>query len=205
MEARGEVTARALRSAGMVLAAGASERMGSPKALLKTPQGMPLALHQAAALTRSGCDPVVIVLGADAPTIRAELQGAPIVVNEDWRAGRSSSVLAGLRALPQAEGYLILPVDTVGVRPDTLAHVLQLAETTQVAALRPTFHEQPGHLVWISRRVADRLLQDPPPGDAPLRERLDPLSMRFDMDDPAILRNINTPEAWREVMEDLVR
>jgi len=104
---------------GIVLAAGASSRMGSPKALLKTPEGIPLALHQLKLLESAGCGKTAIVLGSEAERISAELPGVHIILNPDWESGRPSSILAALKNATSGDGIFILPVDTVGIRAET--------------------------------------------------------------------------------------
>ena len=62
-----------MQTAGIVLAAGASQRMGRPKALLPVAAGVPLAARQADVLRAGGCEPVAVVLGAEIARIRAGL------------------------------------------------------------------------------------------------------------------------------------
>src|SRR6185369_16167688 len=88
--ARMEATARAGGVAGIVLAAGASSRMGRPKMLLPLAGGTLLSTV-AAALLDAGLPSVVVVLGCDADNVRAAA-GLPedprlrVVVNDEWRS-----------------------------------------------------------------------------------------------------------------------
>ena len=113
-----------MRHAGIVLAAGASSRMGFPKALLPTADGVPLAMRQIQLLKDSGCFKTILVLGSEAERIRKALPPCESAVNPDWPSGRFGSVIAGLRTVAEADGVLILPVDTVGVRCSTLQLLL---------------------------------------------------------------------------------
>ena len=81
--------------AGVLLAAGAGSRLGSPKALVEV-QGVRLADRGVALLRDGGADPVVVVTGA-APV---GLPGVITVANPDWRTGMGSSLAAGLGAVP---------------------------------------------------------------------------------------------------------
>jgi molybdenum cofactor cytidylyltransferase len=95
------MSARRAPSPGLVLlAAGASTRMGRPKQLLAF-RGRTLLRGAAEGALASLCHPVVVVLGANAETIHPELHGLPLetVVNDAWAEGMGSSVRAGIAAL----------------------------------------------------------------------------------------------------------
>ncbi len=101
--------------AAVILAAGASSRFGSPKALLEL-EGQTLLRRVVRRAFEGGCDPVVLVLGADAERCRAAVGGDPIVVvvNSDWEEGMGSSIRAGISALagrPEIRGALLLTCD----------------------------------------------------------------------------------------------
>lgn len=190
--------------AGMVLAAGASRRMGTPKALLPAPPGGPLARHQAQWLEACGCDKVVIVLGSEANRISVKLDWPHLAVNEHWdRKGRFSSVQAGLRALPKYDGYVIIPVDTAGLQTETLTAVLTAAETENAHAVRPVYRGQTGYLVWISSATARRLLDMEADDRVRLDQILAPIETKIEIDDPALLHNPNTPGEWDAVRKTL--
>ena len=182
---------------GIVLAAGASSRMGSPKALLKTPEGIPLALHQLKLLESAGCGKTAIVLGSEAERISAELPGVHIILNPDWESGRPSSILAALKNATSGDGIFILPVDTVGIRAETVRKVLEAADTADHPAIRPVCKGVRGKLVWISSALANKIVKQN------LSERLDEFladrAVELEVNDPAILSNINTPGDWETI------
>lgn len=88
--------------AGIVLAAGESKRLGQPKALLDW-KGKPFVRQVAQTALTAGLKPVVLVTGADAEKVEAAMNGleVQIIRNFIWYEGQSSSVKAGLKALPR--------------------------------------------------------------------------------------------------------
>lgn len=88
------------REVGLILlAAGNASRMGTAKQLLDY-QGQPLVRRAVVAGLVSPCRPLFVVLGAEAPRVRAVLDGLPVtfVENPNWSAGMGSSVRAGIQA-----------------------------------------------------------------------------------------------------------
>ena len=119
--------------------------------------------------------------------------------NPDWETGRISSLQAGLRNIDNAEGALILPVDTVGIRPMTIELLLQYADTKPALAVRPVNAGKPGKILWISRQLFSDILAIKPNGELRFDDWIADKSVELDVDDPAIHHNVNTPEAWAAV------
>lgn len=91
-----------LRFGAIILAAGASTRMGSPKQLLLL-DGQPLVVRAAEAALAAGAWPVVVVLGAHAEKIRPALARLPVLVaeNASWPEGMAASIRTGITTLGQ--------------------------------------------------------------------------------------------------------
>ena len=105
-----------MKTAAVVLAAGASTRLGSPKQVVRL-DGETLLERAVRVAREAGCSPVVVVLGAAAASIRAEcsLGDAVVVVNEDWASGMGSSVGCGVQALGDVDGCVLMACDMPAV------------------------------------------------------------------------------------------
>ena len=108
---RGNASMRAPRITALVLAAGRSSRMGADNKLLIPVDGKPMVRHAVDAALMSGCEHVVVVTGYMQDQVTAVLSGTPIatVHNPDYAKGLSTSLVAGLAAVPaDADGVLVL-------------------------------------------------------------------------------------------------
>jgi CTP:molybdopterin cytidylyltransferase MocA len=178
--------------------------MGRAKALLATPDGRPLAQYQADLLRAAGCASAVVVLGSNRDAIAKALPQGSTVTNPNWRKGRFSSVQAGLQHATDADGCFILPVDTVGIRLETLCRMRDAAERDRPKALRATHESRPGHVAWLSADIMRLVLDTEPSPGTRLDILLRPHETRCEVADPAVLNNINTPEEWERARSLLV-
>jgi CTP:molybdopterin cytidylyltransferase MocA len=140
------------RVAGIVLAAGSGTRAGGPKALRRDDAGMPWLHLAVAALRGGGCDPVLVVLGADAPrALPLVPAGATPVVAEHWADGLSASLRAALAATPpEADAVVVTLVDLPGL-PVTAVERLLAAPLGPATLRRATYGGRPGHPVVLGR------------------------------------------------------
>ena len=182
------------RCAAIILAGGASTRMGRPKALC-TWQGRPFVWHLVQ-LAAAHCERSVVVTGAH--ELSTELVApATLVRNEDWERGRLSSLQTGLRAAPGADAYLVLTVDQPRVQPATIAALLAAARS-EGAIVQPSAGERRGHPVVYPAEAVSHLLNLPPTATArDLYGVADLRRVSVEVDDPAIFENIDTPEDLR--------
>jgi len=108
--------------AAVLLAAGASLRLGRPKQLLEL-NGESLVRRSARLCLEAGFDPVVVVLGCSAEEMAPALAGLAVscLVNNDWPQGMASSIGVGVASLPEeASGVLLLPCDQPALSPELL-------------------------------------------------------------------------------------
>ncbi len=132
----------ALSRVGLVLlAAGSSRRLGSPKQLVRDTDGKSLVRRAAETALGSLCRPVAAVLGAEAGSIAAELAGLDLLltVNSDWQTGLASSLKAGLNALLEhgpLDAAVVMLCDQPHVTPALLDSLLTASAETghQIAA-----------------------------------------------------------------------
>lgn len=122
----------AARIAAVVLAAGASRRLGSPKQLAML--GDERLLERAVRLARAaGCSPVIVVLGAEHERVLADcrLGDAVPVIHDKWEEGMGSSIRLGVRACEAAAGVVVMTCDQPAV---TVKHLQLLMRGTNVKA-----------------------------------------------------------------------
>ena len=115
----------------ILLAAGASARLGQPKQLV-TYQGKTLLRRAAEAAVYSVCRPIVVVLGAQAALMQLELDGLPVtpVENVDWASGMASSLQVGLAAMPEtAAGVVVMVCDQPGLSSEILDALVAAGRT----------------------------------------------------------------------------
>lgn len=121
---------------GLLLAAGGSRRLGRPKQLLEF-KGKTLIRRAAEALIDAGCEPVVVVLGAEIEGSRNELDGLDVVIveNSKWEEGMSSSIRVGIDRLLELEknidAVLISLCDQPHVTADKLAQFIDRFSSDQ--------------------------------------------------------------------------
>lgn len=120
------MTSAAGAAGGVLLAAGAGTRFGSPKALASV--GGELLVERGGRLLRAaGCRPVLVVLGAQSGEVRrrADLSGVEVVVNERWEEGISTSLRAGLDALRgRAQAAVVALADQPLVSAEAVARLV---------------------------------------------------------------------------------
>jgi molybdenum cofactor cytidylyltransferase len=121
-----------LRAAGVILAAGASRRMGRNKMLLEL-EGEPLVRRAARRALAAGLAPVVVVLGHEADRSRAALGDLPLefALNPEFTGPTSASLHRGLERLgPEVAAVVVTLADMVLVTADMLAELVTAARAS---------------------------------------------------------------------------
>jgi len=195
----------------IVLAAGASRRMGKPKPLVAFDEETCLSLVLNACFG-SRADETVLVLGAEAASIAAAagaVSGSRIgrlrtVVNEGHEKGQTSSLKVGLEASsPRADSWILFPVDQPLIRSADIDALIERFEahprgrTIFVAAHDGT----PGHpvLLGVSHRAAILELGDDEPLHDYIRMR-EGETEKVSSENPGVVTGMNTPEEYQRLL-----
>ena len=193
----------------IVLAAGESSRMGRPKPLCPF-GGRPAIELVLDACGRAGV-PRLVVLGHAAREIRsgAQFGGAIVVENPDYAKGQTSSLQAGLRALPaDAEAFLLLPADHPLITEAEIAPLLSehRRRRSERQIFIPSYNLKRGHPVLFDAALKEEFLRLPP--DTPARTVVDfnPGRIAYvEIPTPAILMDMDTPEDYARCLEEWER
>lgn len=194
--------------AAIILAAGASLRMGRPKQLLDW-GGRALVRVVAEAALAARLDPVLVVVGAAHAQVHAALQGLPlrVVVNSDYARGQSTSLRAGIAALGAelVDGALVLLGDQPFVTVDLIERIVAEWRASGAPIAAPTYAGQRGNPVLFARAAFPELLAIQ--GDQGARRMLAGNPARVHLvsfDDPRPLADIDTPEDYDRLRSDTI-
>jgi len=153
----------------VVLSAGESRRMGSPKALLPI-GGETFIEHIVASLRRSKVGKIIVVLGHNAEGIRSQVAHLPVtwVVNKDYAQGQLSSLIAALRDLQefagasQVDGILVHLVDHPFLDSSLVNQMIERFYESKKLIVLPRYQGRRGHPVIFSEALFAELLRTPP-------------------------------------------
>jgi len=192
-----------MRIAGLILAAGASRRMGRPKPLMEF-EGETF-LDRLISLLEPHCDPVLVVVGESAEAVAGGIRRASevrFVRNPEPERGQLSSLQCGLREVPgDRQGVIFTPVDFPAVRPATVAALVEGFRAGDALVVAPTCAGRHGHPVLIHRSLIGELLDLP--AEATARDVLRRYVARtryIEVPDQGILRDIDDPAAYGRLL-----
>src|SRR5882672_9252090 len=184
---------------GILLAAGSAKRFGANKLLQTLPPGTPdagMPIRLAAAKHLIGALPdSIAVLRPRAQKLGKLLRdaGCNTVVCRNAGEGMGTSLAAGVRATPDADGWIVALADMPFIRPETIRAVTKaLQDGAAIAA--PSFRGERGHPVGFARRFFKELSSLH--GDDGARQLLGqhPESLTLhEVDDPGVVRDIDKP------------
>jgi molybdenum cofactor cytidylyltransferase len=128
----------------VILAAGSSSRMGSPKQTLQY-RGESLLRRAARAALGAGCGPVIVVTGAHSELSRRELDGLDVreALNTSWETGMASSIRAGVEGLvcvnPNAAAAVLLLCDQPHVTAEVISGLVSAHRSTGRPVIASTY------------------------------------------------------------------
>ncbi len=150
--------------AAVILAAGASVRMGAPKAQIPY-RGRTFLEHllEVAQHPRVGLKRVVLGAGASELREKIALDLASIVFNPDWQKGQLSSIQAALRSLPpgETEGAILFLVDQPLITAPLVADLIKKFDAGGKPIAISTYHGRRGHPVIFRSDLYGELLAAP--------------------------------------------
>lgn len=192
--------------AGVILAAGDSSRMGSPKALLRTPDGRTFLAAIVDTFAAAGLTDVVVVTGRHHDDIAAALlreppENAPrIFRNPDPSRGQLSSLHIAMDAIVTAltPALVVTLVDVPLTSSATVSLVIAEWRRSGAAIVRPAIGDRHGHPVVFDRRVFAELRAAPLDAGAKavVRARAHE-TLNVAVADEGCLRDIDTPDDYR--------
>jgi molybdenum cofactor cytidylyltransferase len=144
----------------IILAAGQALRFGQSKQLMRLGD-KPLLAHVLDNVNASRVDDVIVILGAYADDIRSQIHfgRARVIPNPDFAEGMSTSIRAGLRALPEGtEAAMIVLADQPFVAPGTLDSLIDEYKRLRPAVVIPTYTGLRGNPVVIDKRLFPEMM-----------------------------------------------
>ncbi len=196
--------------AAIVLAAGRSTRMGGPNKLLETISGKPLVRIAAEQALSSRASPVVVVSGHERARVEAALAGLDVrlVHNPDYPQGLSTSVRAGLAALPpESEAAIVCLGDMPQVTSALIDRLIAAFDPERNAlVVLPTFDGKRGNPVLWSRRFFPELMALE--GDVGARHLIGAypeVVTEVPVENAAAMADIDTPDALRAAKAEMER
>jgi molybdenum cofactor cytidylyltransferase len=148
----------------VLLAAGMSSRMGSPKQVLEY-NGKSLLRHSVETALGTGMQPVLVVLGANHTLMEKELEsinGIQYVLNPGWHEGMASSIRCGVEAAlkvdPSLDGLIIMVCDQPFVNTALLEEIFQAQQKTGMPVVASSYHDDPGVPALFHKSFFSKLL-----------------------------------------------
>jgi len=197
--------------AAVILAAGESRRMGTPKATLPfpteeaTPGKVTFLEHLLEVSRHPKVAELRVVLGAHAEKVheRIKLDPAAVVVNADWERGQLTSIQAAIRNLPPTvDGILLLLVDHPLISASLVGQLIEVFYKSGAPIVLPTHLGKRGHpVIFASRLFAELLVAPPEVGARAVVWAHQSEVVEVRTEEEGVLLNLNDPDALRRALE----
>jgi molybdenum cofactor cytidylyltransferase len=190
------------RVEGLILAAGKSQRMGSPKPLLRI-FGRTFLEHIALEARQSELIGLKIILGHQADLILKSLPRfeADVIVNPDYEQGQLSSLTKGLKALEGCpiDGVMLFLIDHPFISRDVINQLIQSFSEHGQPIVIPTFRGKRGHPLIFGRELFSELSNAPlDQGAVTVVRKHQERVFSVEVEQEGVLIDIDTPEAYQE-------
>jgi molybdenum cofactor cytidylyltransferase len=184
----------------VILAAGKSERMGSPKMLLPFGNKTMLACV-IGNVVNSDTDRTMVVLGAENEKITEVVNesGVDYCNNQNFNQGMLSSVKCGLQNIPDDfRAALIFPGDQPLIRSSTVNLLIERYFASSKGIIIPLYSRKRGHPLLIDRKYREEIIKlDISQSLRSLSEKFPDDVLEIETDDEGILKDFDTPEEYR--------
>jgi molybdenum cofactor cytidylyltransferase len=195
--------------AAIVLAAGRSTRMGGANKLLCEIAGAPMVRHVVTCALASVARPVLVVTGHQEQDVRAALAGLAVtfIANPDYARGLMSSLKAGIAALPaETRGVLVALGDMPMLRPADFDRLIEAFMAAEAKAIVVPVHggRRGNPVLWPAAYFVDILKLEGDTGARGLFGSHAEAIREVSLDGPAVLEDIDTPEALAQLRNRFV-
>ncbi len=188
----------------VVLSAGESSRMGSPKALLSV--GEKTFIEQiVSSLKKTKVGQIVVVLGHNADRLKPKIEPllVTLVLNPDYSKGQLSSLGAAIRSLQtdsaQVDGVLVHLVDHPFIDSALVDKMIDRFFESKKLIVIPTYKGKRGHPVLLSSALFPELLAAPLDQGAKVVVRAHPdETLELETEDQGVVIDVDTPEEYRQ-------
>ncbi|AGL03251.1 molybdenum cofactor cytidylyltransferase [Desulfoscipio gibsoniae] len=188
----------------VILAAGISSRLGTPKQLLSY-QGRPLVAHVVDTICRTGVEKVFVVLGHRAEEVRETLKEYDVnfVHNPDYASGQSTSLRAGLNALGDSAGAALFVLgDQPLLKPRTVNRIIEEYRLGGKGIVAPFYRGKRGNPVLFNKKYFPEIFALT--GDTGARKIIEfnkNQLARVDVDDAGVVFDIDTWEDYSKLIK----
>jgi molybdenum cofactor cytidylyltransferase len=185
----------------VVLAAGESRRMKSPKLILPF-RGRTIIENVILNILDSNIKNIVVVTGAWKDEVLEAISGLPVIhcTNKNYSTGMLSSAICGLNSLPaEAEAAMIFQGDQPEIEPDVITRMIIARENAGGGIVIPVHNGKRGHPLFIARKYFNKVASlDPNIGLRGLMSGFSNDIIEVEVDNAMILRDIDTKEDYLE-------
>jgi molybdenum cofactor cytidylyltransferase len=184
--------------------------MGRSKALLPLPDGSTFLTGLLRTLSDAAVEDLVVVLGHEAAAVEANVRHVQppvrVVINDAYRSGQLSSVLAGLDAVdrPDVAAMLLALVDAPLVSARTVRSLIDRYHTTHALIVRPVHHQRHGHPVIVDRSLFEAIrAADPSTGIKPIVRANASDAGDVQVDDQGAFLDVDTAADYEQLLNGM--